>query len=81
MSSARSLLTITVSPFSQLGGGALAPDRLGEHLARHRLALLEHEVGEDEPRLASGEALLVHGDAVRLEHEPPAERDPDRDGR
>ena len=70
------MLTITVSAFSQVAGGAVAPERLGELVARHRSALLGHEVGEQEPTLAPEELRIVDHHAVGLQCDPTSEEDP-----
>ena len=55
----------------------VAPEQLGELVARHRPAFLRGEVREQDAALAAREVLLIQACAVRLENKALRERDPD----
>jgi hypothetical protein len=49
--------------------GRIAPEHLRELVARYRPPVLSRQVGEQDPTLPAGEALLVDTRAVRLDEE------------
>jgi len=68
-STARSFVISTPERLLPGRGERIAPQHLGELVARYRPPVLCRQVGEQDPTLPAGEALLVDTRAVRLDEQ------------